>query len=289
MTKFKLPVTVIMLTLNEGHNLERVAKNLKGKIDEVIVLDSYSVDDTVDICLKYKFKVYQRKFDGFGNQWTAALNITVSNPWVMKLDPDEFISDELFSSIDKALKSNIYDGFYLKRQLTFLGEPLNVYDRVLRIWRTGKCRFTSDSVNEYPIVSGKCQNIDGILFHFDSPNLEHWFEKQNKYSSKEGIERIHNSVKFFDSEIFRSSLRFRKWIKKYFWHLPLKFNLLFIYLFIFQGAFKSKYNGFLWVKSRIIVYKLYELKYLEARKNKYQSYPHVYSGSGIPDPRCPSI
>lgn len=283
-----LPITVIMITLNEAHNIDRIAKNLK-KVSEIIILDSFSADNTVDKCLEYGFRVYQRPFDGFGSQWNAALKIPISNSWVMKLDPDESISDELFNSIKHALISNEFNAYKVIRQLTFMGKPLNVYDEPLRIWKAGKCIFSEDLVNEHPIVIGKLRTLKGILYHHDSPNLEHWFYKQNKYSSKEGIERMNNKTSIILSKkLLRSQEIRRKWIKKYFWYFPFKYSFLFLYLLFIKGAFKSGLEGYLWVKSRIIVYKLYDLKYKEIRHLKLKIYPETITGIGKPNPKCPS-
>ena len=67
-------LAVVMITLNEGHNLERSFKNLKGWADEIFVVDSYSQDKTVDICLQHNIPVIQKPFLNFGDQWNFALN-----------------------------------------------------------------------------------------------------------------------------------------------------------------------------------------------------------------------
>ena len=67
-------IAVILITLNEGHNLERTFANLSGWADEIFVLDSFSTDDTVDICIKHNVTIFQHSFIGFGDQWNKALN-----------------------------------------------------------------------------------------------------------------------------------------------------------------------------------------------------------------------
>jgi glycosyltransferase involved in cell wall biosynthesis len=62
-----------MISLNEGHNLDAVLRNLTGWARQVFLVDSYSQDDTVDIALRYGVHVVQRKFLGFGDQWNFAL------------------------------------------------------------------------------------------------------------------------------------------------------------------------------------------------------------------------
>ena len=94
------PVAVVMISLNEGHNLEAVLQNLAGWAQEVFLVDSYSQDDTVDIALRHGVQVVQRRFRGFGDQWNFALReLPITAPWTMKLDPDERLSDELKARI----------------------------------------------------------------------------------------------------------------------------------------------------------------------------------------------
>src|SRR5437016_75857 len=83
------PVAVVMLALNEGHNMEAVCQNFAGWAQEVFLVDSYSQDDTVDIALRYGVEVVQRRFRGFGDQWNFAMRtLPITAPWTMKLDPD---------------------------------------------------------------------------------------------------------------------------------------------------------------------------------------------------------
>lgn len=99
------PVAVVMISLNEGHNLRAVCENLKGWAQEVFLVDSFSQDETVDIALEYGIHVVQRRFRGFGDQWNFALQeLPISAPWTMKLDPDERLSDALKSNLIEAMQ-----------------------------------------------------------------------------------------------------------------------------------------------------------------------------------------
>ena len=101
-----LPVAVVMISLNEAHNLEAVLQNLSGWAQEVFLVDSYSADDTIDIALKHGVQVVQRRFRGFGDQWNFALReLPITAPWTMKLDPDERLTDELKVSIESMVEA----------------------------------------------------------------------------------------------------------------------------------------------------------------------------------------
>jgi hypothetical protein len=78
------PVAVVMLALNEGHQMAGVLDNLRGFAQEVFLVDSRSADDTVDIALSRGVHVVQRAFRGFGDQWNFALRtLPVTSPWTM--------------------------------------------------------------------------------------------------------------------------------------------------------------------------------------------------------------
>ena len=85
----KLPIAVILLTLNEEQNLPGALESATSWAREVYVVDSLSSDRTVDIAFDYGVPVVQRPFTDFGDQWNWAVdNLPVSAPWTMKLDPD---------------------------------------------------------------------------------------------------------------------------------------------------------------------------------------------------------
>ncbi|KXK15643.1 MAG: glycosyl transferase family 2 [Armatimonadetes bacterium OLB18] len=216
-----VPVAVVMISLNEGHNMEEVLRNLAGWAQQVFLVDSYSADETVDIALRHGVHVVQRRFRGFGDQWNFALReLPITSPWTMKLDPDERLTPELKWSIESALRRGDLGAGVITRRLWFMGRPLPVCQRLVRIWRTGACRFTDVLVNEYPIVDGPEQALGGELEHHDSPSLTHWYDKQNRYSAAEALIRFEGRDLSDRPSLLGSGLQRRMWVKKHFWKLP---------------------------------------------------------------------
>ena len=137
------PVAVVMISLNEAHNLEAVLQNLTGWAQQVFLVDSCSADETVSIALRHGVHVVQRRFKGFGDQWNFALTeLPITAPWTMKLDPDERLTDELKASIQSQIASGDQEGLIIQRRLWFMGAVLPVHQSILRLWRTGLCRFS---------------------------------------------------------------------------------------------------------------------------------------------------
>ena len=296
-----VPIAVVMISLNEGHNLKDVCENLNGWAQEVFLVDSYSKDDTIDIALNYGINTVQRRFRGFGDQWNFALNeLPIQSPWVMKLDPDERLTEELKNNISQMIDNNqfvddspgtwvqtsinTYDAFCFKRRLWFMGKQMPVYQKLIRIWRNGSCRFSNVLVNEHPIIEGIVKYVVGDLEHHDSPNLDHWLEKQNRYTTSEAI-TTYQKKPLSDKEIlFGTSLQRRMWLKKNFYKFPFRYFFLFLYHFLYQGAFRAGRAGYIWSRLRADVMRLVDYKYMEMKITNAIPSKHLY-GSGEQDKR----
>ena len=283
--KGSVPIAVVMISLNEGHNLKDVCENLAGWAQEVFLVDSYSKDDTIDIALNYGINTVQRRFRGFGDQWNFALNeLPIKSPWVMKLDPDERLTEELKNNISQMINNNQYDAFCIKRRLWFMGKQMPVYQKLIRIWRNGSCRFSNVLVNEHPIIEGIVKYVVGDLEHHDSPNLDHWLEKQNRYTTSEAI-TTYQKKPLSDKEIlFGTSLQRRMWLKKNFYKFPFRYFLLFLYHFLYQGAYRAGREGYIWSRLRTDVMRLVDYKYTEMKITNKIPTKYVY-GSGEQDKR----
>jgi len=283
------PIAVVMISRNEGHNMEAVLANLSGFAQEIFLVDSLSTDETVDIALKHGVHVVQRHFRGFGDQWNFALqHLPISAPWTMKIDPDERLTDELKASIRENLQDGEADGFTLTRRLCFMGKPLNVSQSILRIWRTGTCRFSDVLVNEHPIVEGPVAHLRGHMEHHDSPTLHHWLEKQNAYTTAEAYASWRNDRLSAPPSLFGSPLARRMWLKRHFHYLPFRFLLMSLYCFFFEGAWRAGQVGWIWSRLRGDVYRFraYKLKEMHIRDAGQGVPPGV---RGRPNPRVPLL
>ncbi|MEM6415360.1 MAG: glycosyltransferase family 2 protein [Pseudomonadota bacterium] len=255
-----------MITLNEAHNMNAVLETLRGVADEVFLVDSFSQDKTVAIAQEFGVRVVQRPFKGFGDQWNFAVNeIPITAKWTMKLDPDERITPQLASSIRAAIDEDTYDGFTLDRQLWFMGAPMPVRQRILRIWRTGICKFTDVLVNEHPIVEGNIGHVSGDIEHHDSPDLHHWFDKQNRYTTAEAQTIFEGRKLAATPSLFGCGLERRMWLKRVYRHIPFRHALMFLYCWLWLGAWRSGRPGFIWARLRATVFRMREDKLYEMR------------------------
>lgn len=258
------PVAVVMISLNEAHNMEAVLQNLAGWAQQVFLVDSCSADDTIGIALRYGVHVVQRRFKGFGDQWNFALNeLPITAPWTMKLDPDERLTDELKTSIERLVYDGNQEGIVIQRRLWFMGAMLPVQQPILRVWRTGTCRFTDVAVNEHPLVDGRMSRSTGYLEHHDSPDLDHWLTKQNRYTTAEAISQFEGRALALPPRLFGNALERRMWFKRNFWKVPGRYAILFWYHLLVVGAWRAGRAGWVWARLRTEVYRMWEYKRFE--------------------------
>jgi len=265
----ELPLTVIILTLNEEFNLPGAIESVKGWAEEVFVVDSCSTDKTVDIALEHNVKIVQRPFISYGDQWQWALDhLPVKTPWVLKLDADERISPQLLEEINNRLKSYPQEeAFIIPIRIWFLGKPLHATIKNCRLWKKEKGRFSKAMVNEHLLIDGPIGYFKHFIEHIDNYNLHRWYEKQNYYTTIEAIMRVGGEGLAIKPKLFGNPIKRRMFFKKYFDHIPLKFQLLWLYLMIIEGVWRDGDVGRAWTHLRVEVMRMIELKYKEMKKN----------------------
>ena len=281
-----VPLAVVMIARNEAHNMEAVLDNIAGWAREVFLVDSYSTDATVDIALKHGVHVVQRRFRGFGDQWNFALGaLPITAPWTMKLDPDERLTPELKASIREAIAQDRYDALTVRRRLWFMGRPLPVRQKLIRLWRTGACTFSDVTVNEHPLVVGRIGTVRGDLEHLDSPDLAHWRRKQDRYSTAEALAAFRNAPLSVAPNLFGDALQRRMWLKNNFSRLPFRHALMFAYCLVAQGAWRAGGAGIAWARARADVYRMIDRKHKEM-KSRGCCDEAPAERQGVPHPRA---
>ena len=249
--------------------MPRVLDNLRGWAGDVFVLDSGSTDRTVDFAIEGGARVAQRRFTNFGDQWNFALKrLPIRTPWTLKVDPDERLTPALKEEIAEltARPQTPHHGYEMKRRLWFMGRPLSVKAPVLRLWRTGRCRFSDVLVNEHPLIDGTVGRLSGLIEHHDSLDLHHWFEKQNRYSTMEAIMMVRGDKLAAEPRPFGNPLQRRMWLKRVFFRLPFRYQIQFVHDYLGRGAWRDGRLGLTWARLRVTVWRMRELKASEMRR-----------------------
>lgn len=191
-------VTVIILTFNEARHIERAIAHVRPFATEVVVVDSYSTDDTVRLAEASGARVLQNRFVNYSEQFKWAMaNSGVTTKWTLRLDADEIIEPDLAEEIMQRLPGLPDDvvGINIDRKHIFMGRwvrhggrfPL----RLLRIWRTGKGRIENRWMDEHMIVEGgRTVNFKGGYSDCNENDLTFFTAKHNGYATREAIDVI---------------------------------------------------------------------------------------------------
>ncbi|MBV8839827.1 MAG: glycosyltransferase family 2 protein [Alphaproteobacteria bacterium] len=194
-------LSAIIITKNEAANIGECLECLKF-CDERIVVDSGSNDGTLLIAREKGARVSAHSWKGYGAQKNFALSLA-QGEWVLSIDADERVTPELAQAIQAAIASGAADGYEIPRQSTFCGRIMRhsgwFPDRVLRLFRRQKGRFSDDLVHERVILDGKLARLKEPLLHYPVARLEDAIRRMDSYSTL-GAERIAASgrkVSFF--------------------------------------------------------------------------------------------
>jgi len=227
----KLSVTII--TFNEEDNIGRTLESLKGLADEVLIVDSFSTDRTVEICESFGCRIIRRAFTGFVDQKQFAVD-EAQNDWIFSLDADEELTEDLRNEmIALFAKDKIpHDGYNIRFSLSYLGRILNHsgvgFEHKLRLFNRQVSKFDFSLVHEVVKVNGSVGRLIGKSIHYSFRDLFHHLEKLNRYTSLAAEQNV---------------LKGKKYPK---YMVPVKFLVtFFIYYFIKRG-FLDGFPGFIW-------------------------------------------
>lgn len=264
----KLPVTVLLLTLNAEPHMEEWLVSVEPWAEDIFVLDSRSKDRTVDILLEHGVKVIQRPFSTFGEMTSYMLTkLPIRSPWVLMMAQDERVSPDLYGEMHELFRNEPpCNGYTVKWRLWFMGQPLHAMTDNLRLLRIGKCSVSQVLVNEHYMAERPIGHLRGILEHKDTLTLFDWYEKQNLYTTWEAIERIRNESEDEKPRLFGTALQRKKFFKRLCIRSFGGKFIMFWYYLLAYGAWKDGWAGLQWVKGRLWVHEVCTLKEREMRR-----------------------
>lgn len=181
-----MQVTVVILTKNEEDNIAGVIKSAKQVSDNVIVVDSGSTDNTVSLAKKQGAKVVYREWDGdFSAQRNFALD-HVDTEWVLYLDADERLNEQLCEAIIKSASKNEDAQYSIKRKSVAFGKEFSYGvlkpDFVPRLFKRSHVKW-ANRVHEKPVCNDKLEVLEGFIRHYTYITWEQWLGKFDQYTS----------------------------------------------------------------------------------------------------------
>ena len=186
-----MKLSVALITKNEEKILARCLEAVSGA-DEIIVVDSYSTDRTVEIAKAYGAKVFMKKWEGFSRQKNFAIS-KAKNQWVLSLDADEIATPELKKEICKitggAAEAAGISGFFIPRRTYFYGCLMRhgkVYpDYQMRLFKKGKGLFEETEIHERLIIDGEAGRLKNPLLHYSKVDISAHISAVNSYTELE--------------------------------------------------------------------------------------------------------
>lgn len=267
----RLPISILILTLNEESNIDAVLESVRD-FDDVVVLDSYSTDATPAIATARGARLVQRKFDNWAahQNWGLA-NIDFRYPWVFYLDADERMTPLLQQEIETHACNSQQTkvGFYCGRDNYFMGRLIGHCYPAVPILRFFRPEYVSYErlVNPIAHVRGEVGQLKQRLLHYNfSKGLTEWIDKHNKYSQAEASEAIRvadeSSARLVDLFTRDAAMR-RAALKRLAWRLPFRSWLKFFWLYFIQLGFLDGRPGFIYCRLQSIYEYFIELKVRE--------------------------
>jgi len=190
-------ISACIISFNEEHNIEDCLTSLDGIVDEIVVVDSFSTDRTVEIASRYTDKIYHEEFTGFIEKKNLAVS-KATHDWILSLDCDERLSPELSTSI-LAIRDNLDEQkyayrvarktFYVYRWLNHCWYP----DKKVRLFNKHKAQWGGINPHDKVIVEeGKVRDLTGDLLHYSFNSIsEHLqtIDSLSEFGAREIIAR----------------------------------------------------------------------------------------------------
>lgn len=218
-------ITAIILTFNEELHIKRAINSVSDVANRIVVVDSGSTDKTIEIAKSEGAEVTYNSWVNHATQFNWALSkLPDDTDWVLRLDADEFVTENLANEIRTklaALPSNV-SGVYVSRRMNFLGSRIEWGGLfpvpILRLFRNGKGRCENRWMDEHIIVDGSTVQFHSEIIDDNLNSLSWWTQKHNAYSSREVIDALNQEYAFmkYDSTSNLQAINqttIKRWIK----------------------------------------------------------------------------
>ncbi|WP_278365882.1 glycosyltransferase family 2 protein [Phocaeicola barnesiae] len=257
-----LDISVVILTYNEELHIRRCLENVNFFAFETFVIDCFSTDKTVEIAKSLGATVVQHTWPGNqAEQFNWALdNLDIRTNWILRLDADEYVSNELIEELNEKLPhlSEQVSAVVLPLGRAFLGRVLKhgIVNgiKMIRLFRAGKVRYEIRLMDEHlKVLEGEIVSFNGKFIDDNRDSLKHFIDKHNNYSSREAAllldaEYEITKVSEYDDSAFCQDVQQKRLQKRRYASYPLFWRAFgyFVYRYFFKLGFLDGKEGFLW-------------------------------------------
>src|SRR6476469_267144 len=268
--------SIYILTYNEETEIAACIESALLS-DDVVVVDSFSSDRTVEVAQRYPVRVVQHRFESHGRQRTWMLqSVPVKHEWVYILEADERMTPELFQECLTAMQSQDYIGYYVAERVMFMGQWIRrstQYPRYqMRLFRRDRVWFDDYGHTEREVCDGPTGFLKETYPHYTCGKvLSRWIDKHNRYSTDEAQETLKQletgRVKWQDLFFGQSEVERRRALKDLSLRLPFRPLIRFFYMYFLLGGILDGRAGFAWCTLQafyeyLILLKAWEIKHL---------------------------
>jgi glycosyltransferase involved in cell wall biosynthesis len=199
-----MKITATIITLNEERNIARAMESLRC-CDQIVVLDSGSVDRTVELAAKLGAVVVEDSWRGYANQKNLVAE-RAENDWILSLDADEALSEGLEGEIWNLKKHGpSYDAYTMPRLAQYMGRWIlhgGWYpDRKVRLYNRTKAKWVGDFVHESVKVAGRVGHLESNLLHFTCESLSEHLRTLDRYTTLAAEELVFHKTKIGASKL----------------------------------------------------------------------------------------
>lgn len=247
----------MIFTLNESVNLPSCL-NALGWCDDIIVIDSGSEDQTVELARQAGARVFTHPFEGFGTQRNWALdNTSPKHQWVLILDADERVPGALATEINRLVRDRPQIAAARVRRRFYMWGKWLRYSSLYPVWvirlvHRERVRYENRGHAETQIVDGETAVLENDLIDQNHKDLSHWYQRQRRYAEADARYEIEQeSAPLTISELLSSDPMIRKMAQKRLsWRLPFRGSLYFIYSYLIRQGFRDGSPGWRFCKMK---------------------------------------
>ncbi len=250
-------ITGLILTYNEEANLSRTLAKLTW-LPRVVIVDSGSDDGTKEIAKGFaNISWYEREFDNHTNQWNYGLQDTeINTEWVLALDADYQISEELASEIQQVISQNPSENaFWMKFDYAIDGVTLKsgIYPPVRALYRKNFAKYTDDGHTQKLQITGETGDLKQKAIHDDRKSMKRWLTSQWNYASLEAGKLLASSKSTLSRQ---DKIRIRSKIT------PI---IVFFYCILIRSGWKDGLKGWQYAWQRMIAEVLLQYRLSQER------------------------
>lgn len=258
-----LDITAIILTGNEELHIKRCLDKISPIVRDIFIIDCYSTDRTLHIAQQYaNVTILQNKWVNYATQFNWALeNAPVKTKWVLRLDADEYLSEELVNELQEKLPflDAKYTGIIVPLQRVFMGKNINHGIargiKMLRIFQLGKAKSEIRMMDEHiELLEGESIEFKHSFSDDNLNDLSWWTQKHIGYAIREAVDLLdieynltgaagHTDVSKIDAQALNKRRKKHSYaVKPLFW----RSLAYFVYRYLIKGGFRDGIEGFCW-------------------------------------------